>query len=212
MARKSAILFSMVIAAGVLSGCSESASVVNPADDLSAELQEAVLQSDQLTEAMVQAELRGMGVVTRSPGIGSGMVTNTITFSRTRTCPAGGELSVEGSIVRTADFSTGVMEAEMSGSRTATDCAFRIGERTITINGSSMWEKFRRRVDGKPDGPQTSHYSGSWVAVASTGEERSCSFDYSVVRDPETLTLTVEGTLCRNPLRRWLSWNPNADG
>ncbi len=212
MARKSAILFSTLIAVGVLSGCNESGSVVSPADDLSSEIQEAVIETDRLTESMVLAELSGMGVVTRSPGGGSGVVTEERTFSRTRSCPAGGELTVEASIVRMADASTGVMEAQIQGSRTATDCAFAPGERTITINGSSVWDKFRRRVDGRPDGLQTSHYSGSWVAVASTGEERSCSFDYSVVRDPAAMTLTVEGTICFNPIRRWLSWNPNSEG
>ena len=171
-----------------------------------------MLEADRLTEAMVLAELNGMGVVTRASGSGSGMLTQTKTFSRTRSCPAGGELSVEASIVRTADFDTGVMEAELTGRRSATDCAFTPGDRTITINGSSMWDKFRRRVDGMPAGLQTANYSGSWVAVSSTGEERSCTFEYSVVRDPDAMTLTIDGTICFKPIRRWLSWNPHAGG
>ena len=60
-----------------------------------------------------------------------------------------------------------------------------------------------------PDGLQTSHYFGSWTAVRSDGEERTCSFDYTVVRDPEAQTRTVEGTMCRGGMRRTMSWNPN---
>ena len=192
MVRRSVVLFLMLGALGIFSACSEADSVTGADTDLSAELAEVALESDRITEEIVIAELNGMGPVTRTASAGSGFVTEERSFSRTRSCPAGGELTVEGSIVRTADFGTGVMEAEISGSRTRTDCAFTPGDKTITVNGGSMWERFRRRVNGMPDGLQTSSYSGSWVAVSSTGEERSCSFDYTVVRDPDVVTSWME--------------------
>ena len=113
---------------------------------------------------------------------GTGIMIDERTFSRTRSCPGGGELAVEGTLVRTFDPATGVMEAQASGSRTRTDCVFSHGPMTITVNGVAQWDKFRRRVDGLPDGLQTSHYFGSSTAVRSDGTERSCEFDFTVLR------------------------------
>ena len=117
-------------------------------------------------------------------------------------------MSVEGRIVRSFDPDTGVMEAESSGSRTRTDCTFTHGAMSVTINGVAQWEKTRRRVDGFPDGLQTSHYYGSSNAVRSDGNERSCEFDFTVVRDPETQTRTVDGTFCGGRIRHGMGWHP----
>jgi hypothetical protein len=190
---------------GVFSACSEADPLTNGIDTLTSEMAEVALESDRMTEEIVQAGLASMGQAVRS-------VSMEKTFSGTRPCPEGGELTVEGSIVRMWDSETGVMEASISGSRTRTDCVFSRGDRTITVNGGSMWDKFRRRVDGVPDGLQTSHYSGSWVAVSSAGDERSCTFDYTVVRDPETQTRTVDGTMCSNRMSRRMGWNSSSDG
>jgi hypothetical protein len=195
------ILALTLVALGLFSACSEAEPLTNSTADLTSEMAEVALESDRMTEEIVIAELNAMSQ-SRSVSVEK-------SFSRTRTCPAGGELTVEASIARTWDPDTGVMEAVISGSRTRTDCAFARGDTIITVNGGSMWEKFRRRVHGVPDGLQISSYSGSWVAVSSTGEERSCSFDYTVVRDPDTQTRTVEGTMCSNRLSRRMSWNPS---
>jgi hypothetical protein len=196
----------MLISLGVLLACSEADPVTNSATDLSSNMAEVVLEADRITEEIVLVELSAMDQTTRAAA------TDERSFSRSRSCPGGGELFVEGSIHRTWDPDTGVMEADITGSRTRTDCVFVRGDMTITVNGGSMWDKFRRRIDGRPDGLQTSHYSGSWVAVSSTGEERTCSFDYTVVRDPDTQTRTVEGTMCAGRLSHRMSWDPNLGG
>jgi len=199
MLRNPLILALTVVALGFLSGCDEAVPIASPSTDLDSEMQEVALETDELTETVVGLELAAMGVAVEG--------TEEKTFSRTRSCPGGGEFMAEGRIVRTWDPATGVMEAEISGSRSRTDCVFPRGDMTITVNGVSEWEKFRRRLNGIPDGLQTSHYSGSWNAVRSDGEERSCTFDFTVVRDPETHTLTLDGTLCSRGMRRVLNWN-----
>ena len=205
MPRTRVFLVLTLLTLGVFSACSEADPLTNSTDDLTPEMAEVALESDRMTEEIVQAELATMGQTVRA-------VTTEKTFSGTRPCPEGGELTVEGSIVRMWDSETGVMEASISGSRTRTDCVFSRGDMTITVNGGSMWDKFRRRIDGVPDGLQTSHYSGSWIAVSSAGDERSCTFDYTVVRDPETQTRTVDGTMCANRMSRRMGWNSSSDG
>ena len=202
MVRNSMVLAFTLVALTTLSGCDEANPITVPSTDLSSEMAGLVLEADQMTEEIVATELNAMGVAVTA-------VTEQRTFSGTRSCPGGGEIIVEGSIVRTSDPATGVVEAEISGTRIRIDCVFIRGDVTITVNGSAAWEKFRRRIDGIPDGLQTSHYFGSWTAVRSDGEERSCAFDYTVVRDPDTQTRTVEGTLCSRGMRRVTGWNPN---
>jgi hypothetical protein len=196
------VLTFTLVALATLSGCDEANPITATSTDLASEMAGLVLETDQMTEEIVGAELSAMGVAVVA-------VTEQRTFSGTRSCPGGGEFMVEGSIVRTSDPATGVVEAEISGSRTRIDCVFIRGDFTITVNSSAAWEKFRRRLNGVPDGPQTSHYFGSWTAVRSDGEERTCTFDYTVVRDPDTQTRTVEGTICLGGMRRVMGWNPN---
>lgn len=202
MVRNSMVLAFTLVALTTLSGCDEANPITIPSTDLSSEMAGLVLEADQMTEKIVATELSAMGVAVTA-------VPEQRTFSGTRSCPGGGEIMVEGSIVRTSDPATGVVEAEISGTRMRIDCVFIRGDVTITVNGSAAWEKFRRRIDGIPDGLQTSHYFGSWTAVRSDGEERSCAFDYTVVRDPDTQTRTVEGMLCSRGMRRVTGWNPS---
>ncbi len=208
MARTTLILLTALLGLVVLTaGCDSGAAdpVLGAENDLETAMADVALESDRMTAELIGNELDALG--TPSATDGSGTVTIEKSFSATRSCPGGGELSVEGMMLITFDAGTGVMEAEMSGSRMRTDCTFLGDGFTVTVNGSSMWEKFRRRVHGVPDGPQTSHYYGSWVAVSSEGEERSCEFDYTVVRDPDSHTLTIEGSICGKEISLIVSWD-----
>jgi hypothetical protein len=218
MWRKTMGLGAVLTVLVLVPGCSDelSDSLGNNGGDASAtELADLALQSDLLTEELVSAELDAMNVdmaATTEGGAGDDgaeIVTDERTFSRTRSCPGGGVLAVEGTLLRTFDPATGVMEAESAGSRTRTDCTFSHGPMSITVNGIAEWEKFRRRVNGLPDGLQTSHYYGSSTAVRSDGTERSCEFDFTVIRDPETHTRTVDGTMCGGRIRHGVSWSPH---
>jgi hypothetical protein len=211
MLRNSATLLTVLAVLTLVSGCSDSDPTVTPTGDLAADMVDVALDSDLATEELVTAELDAMDALApATTGEGDpGAVTDERSFSRSRPCPGGGTMTVEGRIVRTFDPATGVMEAEATGSRTRTDCVFDRGDRSVTVNATAAWEQFRRRVDGDPDGPQTSHYSGSWSAVRSDGEERSWEFDYTVVRDPESQTRTIDGTTCGGPLHRRMGWHPH---
>ena len=210
MRRRWTILGAALVAAGLLTGCSDSSSdLLNPRPEaLSASVVEIALEADRMVDDAVGIEMDAMGVV--SAATTSAVVTDERSFSRSRTCPAGGTFDVEGSMIRTIDTETRTMELEASGGSAATDCAFLRNDLTVTINGSSEWDAFRRRVGGAFDGPQTSHHAGSWTVVRSDGEERSCSYQITVVRDPEARTRTVEGTVCDTSFTRVVSWTPGA--
>jgi len=208
-----AFLSALTLAAlALVAGCSDD-TVAPPAGgtaDVSAsELADVVLQTDLLTEQVVNEQLAAMSTVAPSTtGDGGGVSgTRTVTFSRSRACPGGGQMSMAGTLIRTFDADTGVMEAESSGTRTRDDCTFARGETTITVNAQSQWDSFRRRVDGVPDGLQTSHYYGSKHVVRSDGHERSCEFDVTVVRDPATHSRTLDGFVCGTEVHRTVTWS-----
>jgi len=205
---------SMLIAAVVLlitAGCNDG--TMSPTggaggQTLAGQMADVALDSDMITERMVGDELDALDVASASrSGEGSGTVTQDITFSRTRPCPGGGQIQLEGSIHRTKDLATGVMEAEAAGSRTRNECTFQRREFTIVVNSSAQWDKFRRRIDGVPDGLQTSYYEGSSHAVRSDGEERSCEFEITIVRDPEAHTRTLDGMICGTEVHRSVTWS-----
>lgn len=213
MKNRMALVCSLSIAAAVAVGCgSDPASdFTGGGDTIDSQMADISLETDQLAEAVLMDELTAMEASPapgRSAG-GDGSGTTTRTFSGTRSCPAGGSLSVEASLTRTYDGPTQTMEAEGNGSRTLTDCTFVRNEFTIVVDGSANWDIFRRRVGGIPDGPQTSHYAGSFTAERSDGEVRTCSFDYTIVRDPGARSRTAEGTLCGIPFRRGIGWGLN---
>ena len=138
------------------------------------------------------------------------LIVTDVEFERTRTCPAGGQVAVSGTAHREFDTETRVRESEYAGTRTRTDCAFVRNEHTVTVNGSGDWTATRRRVEGAFDGPQVSTHSGSFEAVRSDGEARSCEFDVEVVRDPDAMTKTITGTICGEAVDRTKEWNPAA--
>jgi hypothetical protein len=170
------------------------------------EMAEVALESDEWTEQAVSAELDAIGSAPISGG-GSGVVTQDVTFSRTRPCPAGGTFGLDGTIHRTFNLATREMEAESAGNRTRSDCALHRGEFTITVNGTAEWDAFRRRLAGEPDGLQTSHYSGAFAAVRSDGAARSCAFEVTIVRDPASHTRTLDGTICGTEIHRSVTWS-----
>lgn len=196
----------------VLPGCSDDGSNVldGPSDELTAALQEVVFEADALAADVLAAETDQAAASSGARGETSGGGSITRSVNATRSCPAGGAMTIQGSLTRTRENSGGssVVEVEASGNQSAADCTFVREELTVTLNGASQWQHFRRWVDGVFDGPQTSSYSGSWHALASNGQERSCEFDFTVVRDPGAHTRTIEGTLCGFRMRRHVDWSP----
>ena len=110
MGRKSMGLALTLVALATLSGCNEANLAAAPNTDLATEMAGLVLETDQMTEDLVAGELNAMAVALTT-------VTEQRSFSLTRPCAGGGELMVEGNIVRTSDPMAGIVEAEISGSR-----------------------------------------------------------------------------------------------
>ncbi len=190
-------------------GCSDDGTVAPTAasGELSAQMAEITLEADLIMEALLGSHMVSPAVSASSSGVAAAVVTEEFSFSRTRDCPAGGEMTVEGQMTRTWDSETHTMEGSFSGSRTMVDCAFHRGEYTITINGAATWEATRRRVNGRPDGPQTTHIAGEFHAVRSDGEEKTCSFEVTIVRDPDAMTREMTGNFCGDFFRRVVAWH-----
>lgn len=199
---------------GVLSGCGNDPGIplgVGSGDPAVEQMADLALESDRLTAEMLSAEIDSMGTTasaTADEDGPSGVVIEERTFRRTGPCPLGGQMTVEGQLVREFDRATRVTVIEATGSRTRTDCAFPRGEMTVTVNSLDAFEKNRRRVEGQPDGLQTSRYYGSIDATQSDGEEHFCEYDYTIVRDPETQTRTIDGTICGGRARKGVPWHP----
>jgi hypothetical protein len=215
MFRKPLILTAILVALAIVAGCNGTDDVVTggPAggDAVAAsQVADAAMATDLLTEQIMSAELASMEASmapsTREGDDGSGIITQDVTFSLSRSCPLGGTLAVQGSAHRTFDPATHEMEAQLEGSRSATDCMFAREDLTITVNGSTDWDAFRRRVEGHPDGPQTTHYSGTWAVERSDGEEWACEFEIAIVRDPSTHTRTLDGVICGTEVHRSVIW------
>ena len=199
---------------GLLAGCGGDAADplgIGNSDPAVEQMADVALESDLMTAAMLSSEADSMGATsaaTTDEGGPSGVIIEERTFRRTQPCPLGGQMTIEGSMVREFDRATRVMLIDSSGSRTRTDCAFPNGEMVVTVNSLDAFEESRRRVEGQPDGPQTSHYYGTIDVVRSDGEEHFCEYDYTIVRDPETQTRTIDGTICGGRARKGVPWRP----
>ncbi|HEU4556640.1 MAG TPA: hypothetical protein VFS20_02280, partial [Longimicrobium sp.] len=76
------------------------------------------------------------GSFDRVPADPAAAITVTTTFSRTRTCPAGGSVKLEGTMVHNGDPATRTGSLQFNATRTETACAFTRNGVTLTINGN----------------------------------------------------------------------------
>ena len=127
-------------------------------------------------------------------------------FTRTRPCPAGGDITVRGTLELSKNGN--VLEAEGNGVRTENDCAFERASGTVTVNGRARWDAQFRRVNGKPQGPQITHWEGRSTFTHSDGRERTCPVEITITRDPSSGTRRLEGTICGRPVSRSGQWTP----
>jgi len=180
---------------------------------LASQMVGVALETDGVVEAIFDSELTAMAATDgRSGESGAGgVITTDLTFQRTRSCPAGGQVVVDGRIHRTFDTAAREMEATLAGTRTRTDCSFVRDDLTITVNGSAEFDAYRHRIDGIPDGLQTTGYSGSFTAVRSDGEQKSCEISIEVVRDPAAHSRSIDAWICGDHYTRTTTWTPGSD-
>lgn len=146
-----------------------------------------------------------------SPEEGGGAlaaVTTTTTFTRTRTCPLGGSVTLAGTVTHTGDRATRSASHTFNATRTENACSFqRHGGATITINGNpnTAITASRSVTDGVP-GVGTATKKGSFTWSKSTGQSGTCTVDLTSTWDPATRTYTLKGTFCNQTIDVTRTW------
>ena len=121
------------------------------------------------------------------------------TFTRTLTCPQGGQVTVVGTTTGEGDRETRTLTTESNVVKTHVNCA--VGRRnglTITMNGNPniVVKATRKIVGGRPSGPQTLSQKGGFTYAISDGRSGSCAIDLTSTFDPDTRTHTLKGVNC----------------
>jgi len=150
----------------------------------------------QMSEGSLDSEVRQMEH--REDGVKE--------FTRTRECPLGGEITIDGRLTRTVNGN--VTEVEGRGLRTETNCVMERAGETLTVNGRARWDSFHRTVDGKPQGNQTTHWAGQSTFSRADGTERTCRVEITITRNPSSGRRSLEGTICGRQVSRNGTWEP----
>ncbi|MFQ5691139.1 MAG: hypothetical protein ACE5HQ_12815 [Gemmatimonadota bacterium] len=208
--------FGIAAILAVAAACSDgSTGPLNTNESLSgAEGDFLVQASDELMDGILGDQLSSMSADVSAPqglslSTSAADIVTTFTFERTRPCRNGGEVVLSGSGKRTFNPETKVMEMTVSGDKTITRCARtrRNVDVVITITGNGTFDAFRRKVNRKFDGIQTTNHAGEFSYFTSDGREGSCEFDLHAEADPETHTKTITGTFCGRDVNRTVQWD-----
>jgi hypothetical protein len=159
------------------------------------------VETDALTGAMILAQLANFGIGSTNLGANS---LDEREFTRTRTCPAGGSVTITGAAERTV--TEGVAEYTVQAEGVWDECARARGSRMLTIDGTFQLEAYRRRANGQFAGIQTTTKSGEFTWTRGNGESGTCAFSVTTTRNPETHTRHVEGTVCGRSIEREVTW------
>jgi hypothetical protein len=133
-------------------------------------------------------------------GAAAAVSTTTTTFTRTRECPRGGSVGVQGSIVVTRDPETRTGSRQFNATRTEAGCVFAArggGTVTITGNPSTALTSSQSWTNAQP-GVRTNTTKGSFTWQRSTGESGTCAVDLTSTFTPATRTHTLKGTFCNH--------------
>ncbi len=133
-------------------------------------------------------------------------VVTTWSFTRTRTCRAGGSATLTGEGTRERDDVAGTVDVTASGTKTRDPCGFIRGDVTITVDGSGDWTHERHFLDRAPTGTWITTWTGEFSWAKSTGQSGSCSHDLTVTIDTEANTRTLTGTHCGREIDRTRTW------
>lgn len=182
-----------------------------------AEAEELAFQMDVSAASVIDGQVSTQEVGLRSvdreplasfpPGMG-GDGTLEIQFTHTWTCAFGGEVTTEGTMLRTWEWESRHLTIDFSAVRTHRDCVFPVRDLTITLRGNPnvVITAHRERQMGGPLGLQTMSHVGSIDWEKSDGTSGTCEIDFHATLDPEAHTRTVEGTACGWSFRRVWTW------
>jgi len=221
-------LLTTVVAVAALSACSDdgdplapSTGGITPIEAQAIALELDVSSADAVDGAIQEGESNLLGqsvgfLASVPPMFGSG--TDEVSFTRTRTCALGGEVVVEGTLIREWVAETRHVTVDVSATKTHVDCSFPVrsgaetesGEAiTITLNGNPnvVLTAHREREQGYFVGLQTMSHVGSVAWEKSDGTSGTCEIDIQAVIDPDAQTRTVTGTVCDRSFERTWSWD-----
>ncbi len=164
---------------------------------------------DAVTDGILGAQPSMMGAQAPAGAVMPAAMPDTVTveFEATRSCPEGGEAHVAGTMVRERDDATGTLTVHTEATHTMTACAREGVRGVVTVDGEMAVTADRKRVDGRPSGPQTTTHVGSLTWSRASGQARTCDIDLVSVRDPDTGTRTLEGTVCGREVSRTVTWS-----
>ena len=119
------------------------------------------------------------------------------TFTVTKQCPLGGQVTVAGTIVGTGDDATHSLTLDADATRTDASCAFptRHGALTLSGNPNLVYEGHLNIVNGALVGMQTQSHLGSftWSRAGGSG---TCEVDLVSSYNPATGIVSVSGLFC----------------
>ncbi len=196
--------FVALLAVGVMAGACDDATSVQ--DGLSADEVDA-LASTMADEAFAASGDVAIAVNDAGVGIQPAVVVTT-TFTVTRTCPGGGDVTFEGERVRDWDRETRDGTMDMTMTKTHNACVRTPRQHAVTINGDPDIQVVvhRARETGDWSGEQTMSLDGGFTWSTDDDRSGSCVVDIDVVYDPDTRTRTVTGTFCNRTIERTTTW------
>lgn len=124
------------------------------------------------------------------------------TFERTHACPAGGSVTVSGTVDRSIDRATQTGTLAVNAKRVENACAFRQRNGvTVTVTGQphtvmTVNQSFEKGVPGV----RTQTQKGAFAWSRSNGRSGVCAVDLTSTFDPATRTATIKGTFCGRPV------------
>ncbi|HET7232822.1 MAG TPA: hypothetical protein VFJ16_22625 [Longimicrobium sp.] len=205
--QRSLLLTATLATALALAACDQSTTGSTPDTQLSAaEARQVAGDAGDLDGALLDGVPGGS--FDRAPAAPEfASTTVTTTFSRTRTCPAGGSVKLEGTMVHTGDPATHTGSNQFNATRTETACALNRNGATLTINGNpnTVLTASQSWTNGTP-GVRTATKKGSFTWTRSTGGSGTCNIDVTHTWTPATHTLHVSGTVCNQTIDITRTW------
>jgi len=174
----------------------------------------AAPDSAQLSRAEAEqlaADTQEMASFTASPsfpafafGAGDGAALQSVpttinnSFTFTRACPKGGQVTVAGTMVGSADPATQSLSVVSTATKTDANCALQTRDGVLTLSGNPnvVVKSTISIVAGKPTGLQAGSQKGGFTWTRSTGGSGSCVIDVTSSLDPTSWTMTVVGSFC----------------
>lgn len=120
------------------------------------------------------------------------------TFERTHACPAGGSVTVTGTVDRAIDRATRSGTLAVNARRVENACAIRQRNGvTVTVTGQphTVMTVAQSFTNGVP-GVRTQTQKGAFAWTRSNGRSGACTVDLTSTFDPATRTATIKGSFC----------------